>query len=65
MSGSLKKRDVLISQTINDIGITMDTEAVEVIRCKDCSDWTEGHLCKHFNRITGAYDFCSNGRERR
>lgn len=49
----------------DDIDDAPTIDAVPVVRCKDCSDWNEGHLCKHFNRITGAYDFCSNGRERR
>ena len=45
--------------------IDIEIENIRVVRCKDCTEWTEGHLCKHFNRITGGYDFCSNGRKRR
>lgn len=41
-----------------------EADVAVIVRCKDCKHWNEGHLCKHFNRITGSYDYCSNGREK-
>lgn len=30
------KREVIISQTLNDLGITLDVKAVPLVRCREC-----------------------------
>lgn len=42
-------------------------DVVEVIRCKDCKHWQNGHLCKVFSRFgtieTDEDGFCYKGEE--
>lgn len=47
-------------ESLEDESVTVDV--VKVVRCSNCVDWNgDRHLCKYFNRITGAYDYCSKG----
>lgn len=36
MSGALKTKDVLVTQTLNDVGVIVDIATERVVRCKDC-----------------------------
>ena len=55
-----------IKRAVYKAGLKEDVEIV--VRCKDCKHWLNGHLCKHWSRHgtieTGAYDYCSYGREK-
>lgn len=45
-----------------------EADVVVVTRCKDCKHWQNSHICQYWSRHgtieTGAYDYCSNGREK-
>lgn len=44
------KHEVIISQTLNDFGITLDVKASPLIRCKDCKwsyDDVSGRICSY------------------
>lgn len=43
-------------------------DLVDVVRCKDCKHYSNGHLCRHFSRYgtieTKETNFCSFGERR-
>ena len=41
--GEKMKHEVIISQTLNDFGITIDVKAIPLIRCKDCKHFEYDH----------------------
>ena len=50
----MKKRDVLVTTTYNDLGTIIDTKTQEITRCKDCEYWwKENELCTHENTVDG------------
>ena len=64
--GAVQKRDILVTQFINELGITIETNTKPLIHCKGCKRrWTED--CPMCNKCgkkvypTADDDFCSYG----
>jgi hypothetical protein len=64
---AIQKRDIIVTQVINELGITIETNTKPLIRCKDCKFYKTPY-CKidihtdimTINRVN-ADDFCSYG----
>lgn len=63
--GAIQKRDIIVTQIINELGVTIETNAKLLIHCKKCKHWRNGHICMAWSRHgtieTKGDDFCSYG----
>lgn len=61
----MKKRDVLVTTTYNDLGTIVDTRTKDLIRCKDCKR-VETNACPmyraHFWYTDEDYCSCAESR---
>ena len=66
--------DTLLKAIISRINLAATADVVEVVRCKDCKNYSnfdtkkckrlEFHFCKKFSNITKEFDFCSYGKRK-
>lgn len=65
--GAIQKRDIIVTQIINELGVTIETNTKPLIRCRECKFWHKNikgddgipiaDMCYDFQ----ADDFCSYG----
>ena len=69
---AIQKRDIIVTQIINELGITIETNTKPLIRCKDCrfgefytvdtgEDCMTGLWCGLNQKDCMIDDFCSYG----
>ena len=69
---TIQKRDIIVTQIINELGITIETNTKPLIRCKDCrfgkfyavdtgEDCMTGLWCGLNQKNCMIDDFCSYG----
>lgn len=59
-------REIIVKEWRDDKGLIHRREVgQELVRCKECKNYLNGHLCTHWNDFgtveTSADDFCSYG----
>ena len=62
---AIQKRDIIVTQIINELGVTIETNTKPLIHCKDCKHYQNEHICQYFSRFgtieTSSYAFCAYG----
>ena len=62
---SIQKRAIIVTQIINELGITIETNTKPLIYCKDCKYWNNETDMTYCDRTvwfgTDADDYCSFG----
>ena len=65
-----KQRDIIVTQLINDFGVTLGVDAKPLVRCRDCSNWDTswtpergGHYCTVMDAFTADWFYCANGED--
>lgn len=69
---AMQKRDIIVTQLINELGVTIETNTKPLIRCKDCTkcefyavdtgeDCMTGLWCGIHQKDTTPQAFCSYG----
>ena len=69
---AIQKRDIIVTQFINELGVTIETNTKPLIRCKDCrfgefyavntgEDYMTGLWCELYQKDRKIDDFCSSG----
>lgn len=69
---AIKKRHIIVTQIINELGVTIETNTKPLIRCKDCrfgefyavntgEDYMTGLWCELYQKDSKIDDFCSSG----
>ena len=60
----VQKRDIIVTQFINELGVTIETNTKPLIHCKDCRhgqyDATHYFCAKHHHKVYED-DYCSHG----
>ena len=60
-------REIIVKEYRNEQGlITRREVGEELVRCKECKDWLNDHICTHWSGYYGtietlADDYCSYG----
>lgn len=47
--GAIQKRDIIVTQIINELGVTIETNTKPLIRCRECKFW----CCKDNKGLDG------------
>lgn len=57
-----KTREIIVTQTFNEIGVQIDLKTAPLVRCKDCKK-VETNNCPMYRAHFGYtdYDYCSCG----
>ena len=64
---TIQKRDIIVTQFINELGITIETNTKPLIHCKECKHYSvEGETtrfgwCGYWNKPTDEMRYCSDG----
>ena len=60
---AIQKRDIIVTQIINEFGVTIETNTKPLIRCKDCKHYEDGMIgyCWEVDRGVAADFFCAYG----
>lgn len=62
---AIKKRHIIVTQIINELGVTIETNTKPLIHCKDCRHYEDGMVgyCWKIDRGVGASGdfFCAYG----
>lgn len=61
---AIQKRDIIVTQLINELGVTIETNAKPLIRCGECKHLMPDGRCREFADDAirpSASDFCSYG----
>ena len=69
---AIYKRDIIVTQIINELGVTIETNTKPLIRCKDCKwykkivEKSKSGLCQYdlVARCLHDEDYCSHGERR-
>ena len=61
-----KTREIIVTQTFNEMGVQIDVKTTPLVRCKDCGLCTylqniAGLSCVHHGGIVLPDDYCSYG----
>ena len=62
---AIQKRDIIVTQFINELGVTIETNTKPLIHCQDCIYWTkqsnslQGRCAISGSYPTGAW-YCAN-----
>lgn len=66
---AIQKRDIVVTQFINELGVTIETKTKPLLHCKDCIYWTkqsnslQGRCALSGSYPTGAW-YCANAERR-
>ena len=60
---AIQKREIIVTQFINEMGITIETNTKPLIHCKDCRHFEDGMIgyCWEVNRGVATDFFCAYG----
>ena len=61
---AMQKRDIIVTQFINELGVTIETNTKPLIRCKDCRHRDLFSCPLADNDFQTNNDFCSWGERR-
>jgi len=48
-----KKRDTIVTQIINELGVTCEVKTEPLVRCRDCENYDPPYYCKAWNNTPG------------
>ena len=56
-----KTREIIVTQTFNEMGVQIDLKTTPLVRCKDCKWYdSERHDCPYMEEVLDD-DYCSYG----
>ena len=62
---AIQKRDIIVTQFINELGVTIETNTKPLIHCKDCIHFEDGigmiGYCCRVDRVVATDFFCAYG----
>ena len=64
MEKNIQKRDIVVTQIINELGVTIETNTKPLIRCKDCKHRDLFSCPLADNDFQKDEDYCSWGERR-